>query len=167
MTSNENDGIVHYLATKYLSYSFSHQELYNVGLFAMIQAEKTYNANKGCKLSTYIYNQVKFALLAYIKKNKPKQSTGYEGIENISQKVDKEFVPKLDLSGVVQYLDDIEFLTVREKDIICMRLNGSKIKDIAVKLKLSNSRVSVIEKKAMIKLVKYVARRSKNDSRME
>lgn len=65
-------------------------------------------------------------------------------------------------------IDDLSFLTEREQKVLKMRLGKDgpmmKIKDVCTSLGCSVGMASVIEKKALMKLVKYVGRRMQNDN---
>ena len=60
--------MVYSIINKYSNYS--HDDLYQVGMLALVEACNNYESDKGAKFSTYAYLYVKGAVLEYVRRSK-------------------------------------------------------------------------------------------------
>ena len=62
------EALVYSIINKYSNYS--HDDLYQVGMLALVEACNNYESDKGAKFSTYAYLYVKGAVLEYVRRSK-------------------------------------------------------------------------------------------------
>lgn len=164
--------LVAHIARKYNGPNTSTEDMISIGTIGLIKAVNTYSSAKSVRLATYaarcIENEILMSIRAS-KKNKQEVSislpigTDKDGNEislnDILGTDPDEIINQLNLQFQIKRLyEEINTaLTPREKDIICLRYGLGTYdrltqREIAVKLGISRSYVSRIEKKALEKL---------------
>ena len=168
-----------YIMNPYLSI----EDLKQVGAIGMIKGFRTYKSDKGTKLSTYLYNNIEWAILQELKNyNRVKAQytvVSLEGEDNILY----EIVPSTtNVSGEViedmtlqEYIQELEYiLTPMQLSILLDRyINNISIQDIAnkhnikyrkVQYIISQSQRMVLKKSFRIRDVyrKYIDSKRKN-----
>ena len=164
--------LVAHIARKYNGPNTSTEDMISIGTIGLIKAVNTYSSAKSVRLATHaarcIENEILMSIRAS-KKNKQEVSislpigTDKDGNEislnDILGTDPDEIINQLNLQFQIKRLyEEINTaLTPREKDIICLRYGLGTYdrltqREIAVKLGISRSYVSRIEKKALEKL---------------
>ena len=164
--------LVAHIARKYNGPNTSTEDMISIGTIGLIKAVNTYSSAKSVRLATYaarcIENEILMSIRAS-KKNKQEVSislpigTDKDGNEislnDILGTDPDEIINQLNLQFQIKRLyEEINTaLTPREKNIICLRYGLGTYdrltqREIAVKLGISRSYVSRIEKKALEKL---------------
>lgn len=163
--------LVVFLAKKYDNTMYDLEDLVSIGTIGLIKGIKTYKLDKNIKLATYASRCIDNEILMFLRKNKKRISeVSFEDSVNLDSEgnelhiedifgteddlVEKSIECKDDkalLQEEVKKLDD------RDKEIIELRygLSGKKEltqKELAEKLKISQSYISRIEKKVIKKL---------------
>ena len=168
----KNMRLVAHMVKKYVTNDRNIEDLLSVGTIGLIKAVNTFNSSKSCRLATYAAKCIDNELLMMLRseKRKAREVSIYEPIGTDKEgneislieivKADdvdvvEEYVLRQNISKVFQYID--ELLTEREKEIIILRygLYGHDEitqRELAMKLNISRSYVSRIEKKALRKL---------------
>ena len=162
--------LVVYIAKRFESNPIFMEDLISIGTLGLIKAIQTFDMNKNIKLVTYASRCIENEILMYLrKKNKQKVEVSFDEPLNIdydgnelllsdilgtSQDIVKEEFQKDEDKKAVQYA--IEQLEPREKEIMRMRygIQGEEFtqKDIADKLGISQSYISRLEKRIILKL---------------
>ena len=144
-------------------------DLISVGSLGLIKALNTYKLNHGTQFSTYAARCIENEILMLIRANKKHKNTvsiedvlGADDENNEITIGDLNFDEEQDVSKVAENkylaerLDVIlkKYLSKREYQIICLRygLNGNPIlpqRKVAIKLNISRSYISRLEKKAI------------------
>ena len=168
----KNMRLVAHMVKKYVTNDRNIEDLLSVGTIGLIKAVNTFNSSKSCRLATYAAKCIDNELLMMLRseKRKAREVSIYEPIGTDKEgneislieivKADdvdvvEEYVLRQNISKVFQYID--ELLTEREREIIILRygLYGHDEitqRELAMKLNISRSYVSRIEKKALRKL---------------
>ena len=167
--------LVAHIVKKYYTAVRDQDDLISIGTIGLIKAIDTYKIENGAKFATYACTCVRNEILMYFRATKKIQAETsiYEPID-----VDKDGNPLtyIDLiSSEDTIADDLDAkiksdyaykiigtkLTERERQIIEMRYGIGNIrpktqKEVAVKLDISRSYVSRIEKQALAKIREYL-----------
>ena len=163
--------LVVFLAKKYDNTMYDLEDLVSIGTIGLIKGIKTYKLDKNIKLATYasrcIYNEI----LMFLRKNKKRISeVSFEDSVNLDSEGNELHIE--DIFGTEEDLveksieckddkallqEEVKKLDDRDKEIIELRygLSGKKEltqKELAEKLKISQSYISRIEKKVIKKL---------------
>jgi len=166
--------LVAYVTKKYNNHAKDNEDLISVGTIGLIKAVASYKPDKGTRLATYAIRCIENEILMFIRSGKKRGSDIYlqdivgvdrEGNEvRVEDKIadDKDPIDdQVSLKAQIRRLMEIipRALHGRERIVIEMRygLNGydeMTQREIAVKLNISRSYVSRIEKKALHKLSK-------------
>ena len=168
----KNMRLVAHMVKKYVTNDRNIEDLLSVGTIGLIKAVNTFNASKSCRLATYAAKCIDNELLMMLRseKRKAREVSIYEPIGTDKEgneislieivKADdvdvvEEYVLRQNISKVFQFID--ELLTEREREIIILRYglyghNEITQRELAIKLNISRSYVSRIEKKALRKL---------------
>ncbi len=163
--------LVVFLAKKYDNTVYDLEDLVSIGTIGLIKGVSTYRMDKNIKLATYASRCVDNEILMFLRKNKRKKvevsfedSINLDGegnelhLEDVlgteSNIVEKEYEDAVDKNIL---LEEINKLNKRDKEIIIMRyglLNNKEYtqREVAEKLKISQSYISRIEKKVIKKL---------------
>lgn len=160
--------LVAHIIKKYYSNSAEQDDLISIGTIGLIKAVSTFDFEKGTRFATYAARCIENEILMYFR-NKKKYSQDVSLSETIDCDKDGNALSIMDtMADERSVMEDIEDKIVaenlykiieaellpREKQIIYMRygLKGQKAytqREIAVKLGISRSYVSRIEKKAL------------------
>ena len=162
-----------YIARKFDNTGVELDDLVSVGTIGLIKAVKTFNTDKNIKLATYASRCIENEILMYLRRvvklkgevslDEP-LNVDYEGNELLLSDVlgtESDVVYKDIESGVEREMlkDAIEKLSPREKQIMSLRfgLNGPEEltqKEVADMLGISQSYISRLEKKIVLRLRK-------------
>ena len=163
--------LVVFLAKKYENTNIDLEDLVSIGTIGLIKGVNTYKLDKNIKLATYASRCIDNEILMYLRKTKRKKSEiSFEdslSFDSDGNELHLEDVLGTDPDLITKNLDDeldkkmlyqeISKLNKRDKEIMCLRygLCGNKEltqKEVALKLGISQSYISRIEKKVIKKL---------------
>ena len=155
------------------------EDLISIGTIGLIKAISTYRRDKNIKLATYASRCIENEILMYIRKIANQKTEvsldepinmDYDGNELLLSDIlgtDEDMIMRpmeddVDLQLLRQAVDE---LPPREKEIVLMRygLQGFQEltqKEVAVKLGISQSYISRLEKRIMLKLKKEILRQT-------
>ncbi len=172
---NHNMRLVVHVAKRY-SGVVEQEELISIGSSGLLKAVKTYNVEKGTQFSTYAAKCIDNEILMFLRSNKKNlanvslfQPIGHdkdgneislmEALKDENYTVGKS-IEEQDLQEEIKHIMD-SVLTAREYSIIVSRFGlfgKSKMpqRELALKLKISRSYISRIEKKAKQKMKEYI-----------
>lgn len=168
--------LVAHIVKKYNTGTTKTEDLLSIGTIGLIKAIDTFQGNRGIRLATYASRCIENELLMTLRADKKQSRDIYlydpigadrEGNEislldiletDHGQMVD-DIIEEMELSEQKKYLHRFmeQVLDEREREIICLRY-GIKMKkaltqkEVGLKLGISRSYVSRIEKKAIKKL---------------
>ena len=163
--------LVVFLAKKYENTKIDLEDLVSIGTIGLIKGVNTFQNDKNIKLATYASRCIDNEILMHLRKNKKtKADVSFE--ESLSFDADGNELHLEDILGtepdiVTKPLDmeidkkilkeELEKLDERDREIMILRygLNGVEEltqKDVAEKLKISQSYISRIEKKVIKRL---------------
>lgn len=163
--------LVVFLAKKYDNTAYDLEDLVSIGTIGLIKGVTTYKLDKNIKLATYASRCIDNEILMFLRKNKRKKiEVSFEDSINLDGEgnelhledvlgtennvVEKEYEDLVDKDIL---LKEINKLNDRDKEIIVMRyglMNSKEYtqREVADKLKISQSYISRIEKKVIAKL---------------
>ena len=160
-----------FLAKKYDNTIYDLEDLVSIGTIGLIKGIKTYKLDKNIKLATYASRCIDNEILMFLRKNKKRISeVSFEDSVNLDSEGNELHIE--DIFGTEEDLveksieckddkallqEEVKKLDDRDKEIIELRygLSGKKEltqKELAEKLKISQSYISRIEKKVIKKL---------------
>ena len=163
--------LVVFLAKKYDNTMYYLEDLVSIGTIGLIKGIKTYKLDKNIKLATYASRCIDNEILMFLRKNKKRISeVSFEDSVNLDSEGNELHIE--DIFGTEEDLveksieckddkallqEEVKKLDDRDKEIIELRygLSGKKEltqKELAEKLKISQSYISRIEKKVIKKL---------------
>ena len=169
--------LVVYIARRFENTGINIEDLISIGTIGLIKAVSTYRRDKNIKLATYASRCIENEFLMYIRKTAC-QKAEISLDEPINMDYDGNELLLSDILGTDEDMilrpmeDDVDIsvlrfvlsqLPDREREIILMRygLNGHKEltqKEVAQKLGISQSYISRLEKKIMLRLKKEFIR---------
>lgn len=163
--------LVVFLAKRYENTNVDLEDLVSIGSIGLIKGINTFKRGKNIKLATYCSRCIDNEILMYLRKNKKtKVDISFEeslSFDSEGNELHLEDILGTDSDIVTKPLEEeqdkkllkeeLEKLDKRDKEIINLRygLNGYEEmtqKDVAEKLKISQSYISRIEKKVIKKL---------------
>lgn len=164
--------LVAHIVKKYNTADKDIDDLISIGTIGLIKAIDTFDTDKGIRLATYASRCIENELLMMLRSGKRQAKEVYlyepigadkEGHEinllDIIESTDMDIIEEIELQNNVKRLYELvsKVLTKREREIIEMRygLNMREEvtqREIALKIGISRSYVSRIEKKALKKL---------------
>ncbi|MBQ6836200.1 MAG: RNA polymerase sporulation sigma factor SigK [Clostridia bacterium] len=163
--------LVVYIARKFESTGINLEDLISIGTIGLIKAVNTYRSDKNTKLATYASRCIENEILMYLRRtsnsrteisiDEPLTTDGEGGELSLSDVLgtepDSVSRPLEDMTDREILHASLETLSPREREIICMRygLDGSDgltQKEVAEKLGISQSYISRLEKKIIIRL---------------
>ena len=167
--------LVVFLAKKYENTRVDLEDLVSIGTIGLIKGIKTFSSDKNIILATYASRCIDNEILMYLRKNK-KIKTEISFDESLSFDSDGNELKLEDILGTDAdivtkgleketekelVINEINKLNGRDKEIIVLRygLDGKKEmtqKDVALKLGISQSYISRIEKKVIRRLKSIV-----------
>lgn len=171
--------LVVFIARRFESTGVNLEDLISIGTIGLIKAVGTYRRDKNIKLATYASRCIENEILMYIRKIS-NQKTEISLDEPINMDYDGNELLLADILGTDEDMimrpleDDVDIcllrqavreLPDREREIIQMRfgLDGRKEltqKDVALKLGISQSYISRLEKRIMLRLRKEILRQT-------
>ena len=162
---------------KYYTQTADQEDLISIGTIGLIKGISTFDASKGARLATYAARCVENEILMYFRSQKKTASdvslsecieTGKDGTSlSLMDVIDSEEDLFEDLSAREMHgkLREImqQVLTPRERELMEMRFglkNGKEMtqKEVADKLGISQSYISRLEKKIMMRLKKEIVK---------
>ena len=171
--------LVVFIARRFENTGINLEDLISIGTIGLIKAISTYRRDKNIKLATYASRCIENEILMYIRKIANQKAEvsldepinmDYDGNELLLSDIlgtdeDMIFRPleeDVDLRLLRQAVDD---LPPREKEIVLMRygLQGYQEltqKEVAEKLGISQSYISRLEKRIMLRLKKEILRQT-------
>lgn len=171
--------LVVFIARRFESTGVNLEDLISIGTIGLIKAVNTYRRDKNIKLATYASRCIENEILMHIRKI-ANQKTEVSLDEPINMDYDGNELLLSDVLGTDEdviarpFEDDVDIfllrqavgqLPQREREIIQMRfgLNGVKEltqKEVALKLGISQSYISRLEKRIMLRLRKEILRQT-------
>lgn len=163
--------LVVFLAKKYENTRVDLEDLVSIGTIGLIKGVSTYKLDKNIKLATYASRCIDNEILMFLRKNKKRRSeVSFE--DNLSYDSEGNELHLEDIMGTDEDIvtrpldekiekkllyDEISKLEGRDKEIMVLRYGlGNTLemtqKDVAIKLGISQSYISRIEKKVIKKL---------------
>ena len=171
--------LVVFIARRFESTGVNLEDLISIGTIGLIKAVSTYRCDKNIKLATYASRCIENEILMHIRKISGQKAEisldepinmDYDGNELLLSDIlgtDEDMILRpleddVDLRVLRQALSE---LPVREQEIIYMRfgLNGRKEmtqKEVACKMGISQSYISRLEKRIMLRLRKELIRQT-------
>lgn len=171
--------LVVYIARRFENTGIHIEDLISIGTIGLIKAINTYKGEKNIKLATYASRCIENEILMYLRKNSSQKgevsldeplNTDWDGNElllsdilgtdsDVVMRPIEEDVDRTLLSQAINRLDP------RDRDIIVMRfgLYGAKEqtqKEVADRLGISQSYISRLEKRIILKLKREITRLS-------
>ena len=171
--------LVVYIARRFENTGINIEDLISIGTIGLIKAVGTYRTDKNIKLATYASRCIENEILMYLRKNANRKgevsfdeplNTDWDGNELLLSDVlgtDEDVVMRPIEEDVDRSLlaAAIDTLSPREREIITLRfgLGGGKEqtqKEVADRLGISQSYISRLEKRIIIRLKKEILRLS-------
>ena len=171
--------LVVYIARRFENTGINIEDLISIGTIGLIKAINTYKADKNIKLATYASRCIENEILMYLRKNANQKgevsldeplNTDWDGNELLLSDVlgtDSDEVSRPIEEDVDRHLlsEAISRLEEREREIIVLRfgLFGQKEqtqKEVADKLGISQSYISRLEKRIILRLKREILRLS-------
>ena len=171
--------LVAYIARRFDNTGINIEDLISIGTIGLIKAINTFRTDKNIKLATYASRCIENEILMYLRKNNGSRvevsfdeplSTDWDGKELLLSDVlgtDSDVVMRPIEADVDRQMlaDAVAKLNPRERDIITMRvgLGGSKEltqKEVADRLGISQSYISRLEKRIILRLRREMLRMS-------
>ncbi|MBE6155004.1 MAG: sigma-70 family RNA polymerase sigma factor [Firmicutes bacterium] len=163
--------LVVFLAKKYENTGYDVEDLVSIGSIGLIKGINTYKLDKNIKLATYASRCISNEILMFLRKNKKRRGEiSFEDALNYDSEGNELHLEDI-LGTEVDYVPneyerllnkeilekEIDSLDIREKEIMTLRygLNNTEEytqKEVAVKLGISQSYISRIEKKVIKRL---------------
>ena len=171
--------LVVYIARRFENTGINIEDLISIGTIGLIKAVNTFCPERNIKLATYASRCIENEILMYLRKNNGSRvevsfdeplSTDWDGKELLLSDVlgtDSDVVMRPIEADVDRQMlaDAVAKLSPRERDIITMRfgLGGSKEltqKEVADRLGISQSYISRLEKRIILRLRREMLRMS-------
>jgi len=169
--------LVVYIARRFENTGINIEDLISIGTIGLIKAINTYDSGKNIKLATYASRCIENEILMFLRKTSNKKTevsfdeplnTDWDGNELLLSDIlgteaDVVMRPLEDDADRKLLFDAIEKLTEREREIIVMRfgLGGRQEltqKEVADTMGISQSYISRLEKRIIIRLRREIAR---------
>lgn len=169
--------LVVYIAKKFDNTGVGVEDLISIGTIGLIKAINTFNRNKNIKLATYASRCIENEILMYLRRNNKTKlevsideplNVDWDGNELLLSDIlgtDEDIIYR-DIENEVEIgmlKSAVDKLMPREKEIICMRYglgrkDGKEMtqKEVADQLGISQSYISRIEKKIILRLKKEI-----------
>lgn len=171
--------LVVFISRRFENTGINLEDLISIGTIGLIKAISTYRRDKNIKLATYASRCIENEILMYIRKV-ANQKTEVSLDEPINMDYDGNELLLSDILGtdedmILRPMEDdvdlrllrqaVEELPPREKEIVLMRygLQGYQEltqKEVAIKLGISQSYISRLEKRIMLRLKKEILRQT-------
>ena len=169
--------LVVYIAKKFDNTGVGVEDLISIGTIGLMKAINTFNPDKNIKLATYASRCIENEILMYLRRNNKTRmevsideplNVDWDGNELLLSDIlgTEEDIIYRDMENEAEIRllrDAVEKLDPREKEIICLRYginrkDGKEMtqKEVADLLGISQSYISRLEKKIMIRLKKEI-----------
>ena len=171
--------LVAYIARRFENTGINIEDLISIGTIGLIKAVNTYRSDKNIKLATYASRCIENEILMHLRKTAPQKSevsfdeplnTDWDGHELLLSDIlgtDEDMVMKPIEDDVDRQLlsDAVDRLSPREKQIITLRfgLGGREEKtqkEVADLMGISQSYISRLEKRIIVRLRKEIIKMS-------
>ena len=171
--------LVAYIARRFENTGINIEDLISIGTIGLIKAVNTYRSDKNIKLATYASRCIENEILMHLRKTAPQKSevsfdeplnTDWDGNELLLSDIlgtDEDLIMKPIEDDVDRQLlmDAVDKLTAREKKIITLRfgLGGREEKtqkEVADLMGISQSYISRLEKRIIVRLKKEILKMS-------
>ena len=171
--------LVAYIARRFENTGINIEDLISIGTIGLIKAVNTYRSDKNIKLATYASRCIENEILMHLRKTAPQKSevsfdeplnTDWDGNELLLSDIlgtDEDMIMRpleddVDICVLRQALRD---LPDREREIVLMRfgLEGRREltqKEVAQKMGISQSYISRLEKRILLRLRKEFLRQT-------
>ena len=180
MLIEHNLRLVVYLAKKFENTGICVEDLISIGTIGLIKGINTFNPEKKIKLATYASRCIENEILMYLRRNNKVKlevsideplNVDWDGNELLLSDIlgtDEDIIYRdMENEAEIRLLREaLESLSPREKQIICLRYGiGTKDgiemtqKEVADLLGISQSYISRLEKKIMIRLKKEIQKK--------
>lgn len=179
MLIEHNLRLVVFISKRFENTGVNLEDLISIGTIGLIKAISTYRRDKNIKLATYASRCIENEILMHIRKIS-NQKTEVSLDEPINMDYDGNELLLSDILGTEEDMilrsleDDVDIVLLRqavkelpdrEREIVLMRfgLDGHKEltqKEVAVKLGISQSYISRLEKRIMLRLRKEILRQT-------
>ena len=177
MLIEHNLRLVVYLAKKFENTGICVEDLISIGTIGLIKGINTFNPKKKIKLATYASRCIENEILMYLRRNNKVKlevsideplNVDWDGNELLLSDIlgtDEDIIYRdMENEADIRLLREaLESLSAREKQIICLRYGigtkeGTEMtqKEVADLLGISQSYISRLEKKIMIRLRKEI-----------
>lgn len=177
MLIEHNLRLVVYLAKKFENTGICVEDLISIGTIGLIKGINTFNPEKKIKLATYASRCIENEILMYLRRNNKVKlevsfdeplNVDWDGNELLLSDIlgTEEDIIYRDIENEVEIgmlKSAVDKLVPREKEIICMRYgigrkDGKEMtqKEVADQLGISQSYISRIEKKIILRLKKEI-----------
>ena len=177
MLIEHNLRLVVYLAKKFENTGICVEDLISIGTIGLIKGINTFNPEKKIKLATYASRCIENEILMYLRRNNKVKlevsideplNVDWDGNELLLSDIlgtDEDIITR-DMENEVEIgllRTAVERLGEREREIICLRFglgrkDGKELtqKEVADRLGISQSYISRLEKKIMVRLRKEI-----------
>lgn len=177
MLIEHNLRLVVYLAKKFENTGICVEDLISIGTIGLIKGINTFNPEKNIKLATYASRCIENEILMYLRRNNKVKlevsideplNVDWDGNELLLSDIlgtDEDIIYR-DMENEVEInllRDAVRRLGEREQEIICLRYgigqkDGKELtqKEVADRLGISQSYISRLEKKIMVRLKKEI-----------
>ena len=171
--------LVAYIARRFENTGINIEDLISIGTIGLIKAVNTYRSDKNIKLATYASRCIENEILMHLRKTAPQKSevsfdeplnTDWDGNELLLSDIlgtEEDMVMKPIEDDVDRQLlnDAVDRLAPREKQIITLRfgLGGREEKtqkEVADLMGISQSYISRLEKRIIVRLKKEILKMS-------
>ena len=171
--------LVVYIARRFENTGINLEDLISIGTIGLIKAITTYRLEKSIKLATYASRCIENEILMYIRKTAAQKAEvsldepinmDYDGNELLLSDIlgtDEDMIlrPMEDDVDIQLLRQALTELPEREREIVLLRfgLEGRKEltqKEVAVRMGISQSYISRLEKRSMLKLRKELIRQT-------
>ena len=171
--------LVVYIARRFENTGINLEDLISIGTIGLIKAVETYRPEKNIKLATYASRCIENEILMYLRKNAARRgevsfdeplNTDWDGNELLLSDIlgteaDIVLQPIEADADCQMLLSALETLTQREREIITLRygLGGRREqtqKEVADRLGISQSYISRLEKRTLLRLRRELQRLS-------
>ncbi len=168
-----------YIARRFENTGINLEDLISIGTIGLIKAVETYRPEKNIKLATYASRCIENEILMYLRKNAARRgevsfdeplNTDWDGNELLLSDIlgteaDIVLQPIEADADCQMLLSALETLTQREREIITLRygLGGHREqtqKEVADRLGISQSYISRLEKRTLLRLRRELQRLS-------
>lgn len=171
--------LVVFISRRFENTGVNLEDLISIGTIGLIKAVDTYRCDKNIKLATYASRCIENEILMFIRKLASRKTEisldepinmDYDGNELLLSDIlgteeDMILRPMEDAVDIQLLRQAVQELPGREKEIICMRygLGGGKEltqKEVAEQMGISQSYISRLEKRIMLKLKREILRQT-------